>query len=65
MTVIAKNGRPPTTPISTDEHQRPKRRDRRVLSAAELSDRQIAALREAEVPAEFADLDAELKDWSP
>lgn len=63
--VITKNSRPPTAPLSAEEYQRPKRRDRRVLLASELSDRQIAALQEAEVPAGFADLDAELEHWNP
>jgi hypothetical protein len=36
-----------------------------VIAAGEVSDRQIAALREAKVPDRFADLDAELKDWKP
>ncbi len=65
MTVITKNGRPPTAPASAEEYQRPRRRDRRVLLASELSDRQVAALREAEVPAGFADLNAELENWNP
>lgn len=43
----------------------PYRHDRRVFAAGELSDRQVAALRETEVPADFADLDAELKNWNP
>jgi len=62
---ITKNGRPRTVLISAEEYERLKRRDRRVIAAGEVSDRQIAALREAKVPDRFADLDAELKDWKP
>ena len=62
---ITKNGRPRTVLISAEEYARLKRRDRRVLEAGEVSERQIAALREAKVPDRFADLDAELKDWKP
>jgi len=42
-----------------------KRRDRRAISAGEISDRHFAALREAKMPDRFADLDAELKNWKP
>jgi len=62
---ITKNGRPRTVLISAEEYERLKRRDRRALSAGEISDRQIAAVREAKVPDRFAALDAELKDWKP
>lgn len=62
---ITKNGRPRTVLISAEEYERLKRRDRRVITAGEVSERQMAALREARVPDEFAHLDAELKDWKP
>jgi hypothetical protein len=65
MTVKPKNERAPTAPTVAKEYQRPQRGNRRVLSAGELSDRQITALREAEVPAGFADLNAELESWKP
>jgi hypothetical protein len=65
MTLTTKNGRPPTAPVSAEEYQPPKRRGRRVLLASEISDRQVAALREAEVPTGFAELDAELENWKP
>jgi hypothetical protein len=61
MTVTTKNERAPTAPALANESQRPQRRNRRVLLAGELSDRQVAALREAVVPAGLADLDAELE----
>jgi len=62
---ITKNGRPRTVLISVEEYERLKRRDRRAISADEISDRQFAAVREAKVPDRFSDLDAELKDWKP
>ncbi len=62
---ITKNGRPRTVLISAEEYGRLKRRDRRALAAGEVSERQVAALREAKVPDRFADLDAELKTWKP
>jgi prevent-host-death family protein len=62
---ITKNGRERTVLISADEYARLKRRDRRVISAGDLTDHQIAALRGAKVPDQLADLDEEIKDWKP
>jgi prevent-host-death family protein len=62
---ITKNGRERTVLLSAEEYARLKRRDRRVLGADELSERQREAVRNAEVPKEFAALDEELKDWAP
>lgn len=62
---ITKNGRQRTVLISAEEYERLKRRDRRVLAAGEISERQVAALRGAKVPDRFTDLDAELKTWKP
>ena len=62
---ITKNGRERTVLISAEEYARLKRRDRRVISAGELTDRQIAALRNAKLPDQQADLDREIKDWKP
>ena len=59
---ITKNGRLRTVLISAEEYARLKRRDRRVITAGEVSDRQTAALRDAKVPEWLAGLDAELKD---
>jgi prevent-host-death family protein len=59
---ITKNGRLRTVLISAEEYARLKRRDRRVITAGEVSDRQTAALRDAKVPERLAGLDAELKD---
>jgi prevent-host-death family protein len=62
---ITKNGRERTVLISAEEYARLKRRDRRVVTSGELTDRQVAAIREARVPDQHADLDRELKDWNP
>ena len=47
-----------------DEAAQPRKRDRRVLVAGELTDQERELIARAEVPAEHAYLDAELKDWS-
>ncbi len=62
---ITKNGRSRTVLISAEEYARLKRRDRRVIETGELSERQVAALREARLPEQYSDLDRELKDWKP
>ena len=51
--------------ISAEEYERLKRRDRRAVSAGELTDRQITALREAKVTDQHAELDREIADWKP
>src|SRR5262245_22193491 len=60
-----KNGRDRLVLLSIDEFQRLMRRDRRVLRAEDLTDAEIDAIEKAEVPAEYAYLDEELKDWHP
>jgi prevent-host-death family protein len=62
---ITKNGRERTVLLSADEYARLRRRDRRVLAAEELSERQIEAIRNAQVPEQAAAFDKELKDWAP
>jgi prevent-host-death family protein len=62
---ITKNGHDRLVVLSAAEYERLKRRDRRVMSAGELSDPEIALIAQAEVPAEHAHLDEELKDWRP
>jgi PHD/YefM family antitoxin component YafN of YafNO toxin-antitoxin module len=62
---ITKNGHDRLVVLSAGEYERLKRRDRRVISAGELSDAEIALIAKAEVPAEQAHLDEELKDWRP
>ena len=62
---ITKNGRERTVLLSAEEYARLKKRDRRALAAEEMSQRQVEAVRAAEVPAEFAALNEELEDWAP
>ena len=60
---ITKNGRERTVLLSAEEFHRLKRRDRRVIAAGDLSERQIEAIRNTKVPDQFAHLDDELKNW--
>ena len=62
---ITKNGRDRLVVMSAEEYARLKRRDRRVVRTGDLSDEDIALIAKAEVPAEYAHLDEELKDWRP
>jgi PHD/YefM family antitoxin component YafN of YafNO toxin-antitoxin module len=59
---ITKNGRDRLVVLSAQEYGRLQRRDRRVISAGELAEDEVALVAEAEVPAEHAYLDEELKD---
>ena len=47
--------------IQADEYRRLKSRDRQVLHVTELDESDIHAIADAEVPGEYAHLDAELK----
>ena len=60
---VTKNGRDRLVVLSAEEYARLKRRDRRVIAAGELTEDEIALIAKAEVPAEHAHLDDELKDW--
>jgi PHD/YefM family antitoxin component YafN of YafNO toxin-antitoxin module len=62
---ITKNGRDRLVVLSAAEYERLRRLDRRVLPAGDLTDEEIALIAKAEVPAEHAHLDEELKDWHP
>ena len=62
---ITKNGRDRLVILSAEEYSRLQRRDRRVVAAGELTDDEVARIALAEVPAEHAHLDEELKDWRP
>ncbi len=62
---ITRNGRDRTVLLSAEEYQRLKRRDRRAIAIEELSQRQVAAIRDAKVPTEFSHLDDELVAWVP
>lgn len=62
---VTKNGRDRLVVLSAEEYARLKRRDRRVVRTGELSDEDVARIANAEVPAEHAHLDEDLKDWRP
>jgi prevent-host-death family protein len=62
---ITRDGRDRLVLLSIEEYERLKRRDRRVYRIEDMSSEQLAALEKAEVPAEYAHLDEELKDWKP
>jgi hypothetical protein len=51
--------------LSAGEYERLKRRDRRVIRAGELMDEDIALIGNAEVAAEHAHCDEDLKDGRP
>ena len=59
--VITKHGRDSLVVMSAEEWQRLKRRDRQVGLTTELPEEWVEAVRSANVPDEFAHLDAELK----
>lgn len=62
---ITKNGRDRLVVLSAGEYDRLMRRDRRAIKATDLTDEELALIAKAEVPAEYAYLDEELKDWQP
>ena len=62
---ITKNGHDRLVVLSAAEYERLKRRDRQVLKAGDLTDEELALISQAEVPADHAHLDDELKDWHP
>ncbi|HEY2356075.1 MAG TPA: type II toxin-antitoxin system Phd/YefM family antitoxin [Phenylobacterium sp.] len=59
--VITKHGRDSLVVMPIEEWERLKRRDRKAGLSADLPDEWVDAIGSAEVPAEFAHLDAELK----
>ena len=62
---ISLNGRDRLVLLSVEEYERLKRRDRRVVRLEDFTDEEMALIARSEVPAEYAYLDAELKDWQP
>jgi len=62
---ITKNGHDRLVVLSAEEYERLKRRDRRVVLAGQLTDEEVALIADAEVPAEHAHLDEELRHWHP
>jgi prevent-host-death family protein len=65
LTTITRNGRDELVLLSVEEYERLKRRDRRVVLLEDFTDEEMELIAEAEVPAEYAYLNAELKDWKP
>ncbi len=63
--VITKNGRDRFVMLSAEEYARLKRRDRRVVRLEDFTDEEMELIAKAEVPADDAHLDEELKDWRP
>lgn len=62
---ITRHGRDRLVMVSAAEYDRLKKRDRRVVRLEDLTDEDLALIAQAEVPAEFAHLDAELENWKP
>jgi prevent-host-death family protein len=62
---ITRNGRDRLVLLSVEEYERLKRRDRRVVRLEDFTDEEMALIAKADVPPEYARLDAELKDWQP
>lgn len=61
--MVRNHGQDEIVMLSAEEYARLKRRDREVLRAEDFSDEDLKAIAAAKVPAEYAHLDAELKDW--
>jgi PHD/YefM family antitoxin component YafN of YafNO toxin-antitoxin module len=62
---ITKHGRDRLVMLSATEDDRLKRRDRRVVRLEDLTDEELELIAQAEVPAEYGYLDAELENWKP
>lgn len=62
---ITKNGRDRLVLLSAEEYARLLHRARRAVRPEELSERDLALIGQAEVPAEHAHLDDELGTWQP
>ncbi len=62
---ITKHGRDRLVMLSATEYDRLKRRDRRVVRLEDLTDEELELIAQAEVPAEYGYLDAELENWKP
>jgi hypothetical protein len=62
VTIVC-NGQDRLVLLSIEEYERLKRGDRRIYAIEDMTPDQLAALEKAEVPAEYAYLNGELKDW--
>jgi prevent-host-death family protein len=58
--MVLAHGRERTVLLSAEEYHRLKRRDRQALAVEQISDDDMAAIATAEVPPDYAHLDAEL-----
>ncbi len=58
--MVTRNGRDRMVMLSAEEYHRLKRRDRRVMSASDFTEEDIAAIERADPPAECARFDHEL-----
>ena len=58
--MVTRNGRERVVLLSADEFKRLKRRDREAVRVEDLAEADLKAIQAAEVPAEYAHLDAEL-----
>jgi prevent-host-death family protein len=59
--MVTRNGRERVVLLSAEEFKRLKRLDREAVPVGMLSDAELAAIAAAEVPAEYASLDHELR----
>ena len=62
---ITRNGRDRLVLISSEEYERMRRRDRRVIRIEDLSDEEMEEILNQRVPEEYAYLDELIKDWNP
>jgi len=60
---ITREGRDELVLLSAAEYDRLKQRDRRVVRLEDFTEEEMALIAKAEVPAEYAHLDADLKGW--
>jgi PHD/YefM family antitoxin component YafN of YafNO toxin-antitoxin module len=63
--IVRNGGQDEIVMVSADEYNRLKRRDREVLGLEDFTDEDIDEIKKAKVPAEYAYLDDEIKDWTP
>jgi PHD/YefM family antitoxin component YafN of YafNO toxin-antitoxin module len=59
--LVTRNGRDRTVLISTEEYQRLKRRDRRVMRLEDFTEEEIEALKNMEIPEEAAQYNHEME----
>jgi PHD/YefM family antitoxin component YafN of YafNO toxin-antitoxin module len=62
---ITRNGRDRLVLISSEEYERMRRRDRRVIRVEDMSEEEMEEILNQRVPEEYDYLNEELKDWKP